>query len=237
MQGDQAFVVRGQLFENLNDRINLQKASGTDYLAYYVPTNLSQNHWVLTVMEVSTSEEQMYVYYFDPFGHSIPASLYSTLHSLAEEQHLHFKCESHGDSLQFDGYNCGPWIVKYARTLAAPDGEPYPFPPQDINQSREEHMLKLEELGVARPGNTARKKTSKRQKAKTDGGPNLTKKAKQTSHNSAVANASLFSQPESLSSQRLRRIKRKSKKETKEEKQKGKQPPCLKPGGGRTNLG
>lgn len=152
MQGDQAFADRGQLRQTLSDRLQLFLKSDNDYVAYYIPFNLGHNHWVLAIMEVRVDSHKVAVLYFDPMGEGISDELDTILSQVASDNAFDYESSSHGDQLQYDGFNCGTWIIEYGRAVASNPEHPHPFPPANINACRHDHLQQLDALGVDRPG-------------------------------------------------------------------------------------
>lgn len=131
----------------------------------YGKTNYeSLNHWVILSFKVNNSNSYEILYY-DPLNGGIPNNVKSLITHFFEDDEIHSQTAGVD---QEDDYNCGPWIVEYARSLAQGTNRPNPGT-NEILIKRKEHEKLLKEK------TKLEKKTEKR-KEKDDLGKNLKKK-------------------------------------------------------------
>jgi len=81
-----------------------------------IPINLYQNHWALIYLVYPQGKRIPDIYYFDPFGKTIPKEVETVL--FHHHLFLGAKFRNIGERVQWDGHNCGPWVVEVARSIA-----------------------------------------------------------------------------------------------------------------------
>ena len=79
------------------------------------------------------------IYYIDPFGHPIPRQLQRIL----QRQYPGADIVNPDIRFQYDGCNCGPWVVEILRSLVDTNGMQLPPELFDINVARVAHWNKL----------------------------------------------------------------------------------------------
>lgn len=114
----------------------------TDLLVF-VPLNV-HNHWVLAVIQHFSDDNHTVLTYYDSMseGGEMPKDMKEAFQRLFENLTWPFTCGSYPTRTQYDGYNCGPWIVEYARSFGS---RSHTFPPGNIEEMRKEHQERLEE--------------------------------------------------------------------------------------------
>jgi hypothetical protein len=80
-----------------------------------IPINLNQNHWVFLYLCYTENNIIPSIYYFDPFGEPVPAILQSIIKN--SKLYPQAKITPIGQRTQYDGYNCGPWVIEAARAI------------------------------------------------------------------------------------------------------------------------
>jgi hypothetical protein len=141
--------------------------------AFYLPINLNGNHWVLVVMEFiaeyGTAVTKLKAHYFDPLGHAMPPILHDEVLQTASLNDWLSEVSQYGQPLQQDGFNCGPWVVEFARAMA-PGNHSLPQP-DDINERRSEHLKLFRRLHAASQsgGGAAGRRPRKRRKTADPG--------------------------------------------------------------------
>ena len=150
------------LAANLKDRQEqleqLKRLTGLRIPTIILPVNLggfnsgaiergsAGNHWAALFIHRpnATSENpnpNTILAYVDPLGGSIPKELYQILQNQYPEAEIVNPCMR----FQYDGYNCGPWVVEILRYLVSTHGMELPPETFDINAAREEHQSILQQ--------------------------------------------------------------------------------------------
>jgi hypothetical protein len=173
MQGDDLFTSGGQLKQNISDRLDQFAQNSINAGRLYCPLNLSQNHWVMLVIDfdfTDQADKKMGFKYCDPLSNDIPSALFRTIKKMTDDTGSTMHYEEYQGQLQHDGHNCGPWIIEYSRCVANEAG--YVFPPADINQARSNHLTILHQANVRYPGDphSVAKRKSKRSKSNSKQG-------------------------------------------------------------------
>jgi chromosome partitioning protein len=135
MQGDGRFS-HEQLTENIRQYVLQHIANEYNPLqeqTIFIPLNVgalplssneSGNHWTLAIVRISANQSD--IFYFDPLGNDIPKTVDDALKAVANE--VYHKRIVRIDRLegirrvQFDGYNCGPWIVEFVHQYSNNNG-------------------------------------------------------------------------------------------------------------------
>lgn len=98
------------------------------------------DHWVgLYIVRHPVDGERPRILYFDPLGNPIPMELLLLL------QNVYPTAEYIVNPIrfQYDGYNCGPWIIEIFRSLVRTNGMQLPPENFDIEAARLEHNTLL----------------------------------------------------------------------------------------------
>jgi cellulose biosynthesis protein BcsQ len=131
MQGDGRFSA-DQLTKNIEEYLlnhivdNYEEGQNQ---TVFIPLNVGAlqgshdtggNHWTLAIIKITTKQTE--IFYFDPLGNDIPASVNDALKKVA--QNVYDKKVERVDRMQkvvtrvqYDGYNCGPWVIEFVHQL------------------------------------------------------------------------------------------------------------------------
>lgn len=101
-----------------------------------IPVNLNNNHWVLVYFVFQQDASQSPdVYYFDPLGGEVNIGVKKAIKS--QTLYPDLSLVNLSDCVQGDGYNCGPWVIEAAKSIA--DGGKIPDKGLNINLARKKH--------------------------------------------------------------------------------------------------
>ena len=138
----------GVLLQNLRQREELiaqLERLGTVVPHLLVPVNLGRydpniqttgDHWVgLYIVRHPINSRGPQILYFDPLGNSMPIEL----RLLLQDVYPTAEYVVNPIRFQYDGYNCGPWIVEIFRSLVRTNGIHLPPENLDIEAVRLEH--------------------------------------------------------------------------------------------------
>jgi hypothetical protein len=105
-----------------------------------VPINLNNDNWaLLCLIYPKNRADPLQIYYFDPRGKALPTDLETTLRDGAIFRAVDITTTPGG--VQNDCYNCGPWVVEAARSIA--ERASVPEANHDIHAARREHRCIL----------------------------------------------------------------------------------------------
>ena len=126
LQGDGRFS-ESQLAEEIKANILLKIGNDEvpeEGMTIFIPLNLGArsssateggNHWTLAFINVSPGRAE--IFYFDPLGDNAPQSVDKALKTVVNDV---YETEIHNIGrlqetirVQYDGHNCGPWIVAF----------------------------------------------------------------------------------------------------------------------------
>ena len=114
------------------------------------------NHWAALFIHhpeqtaegsSSVSTDTPIITYIDPFGRPIPEQLQRIL----DRHYSEAEIVNPSIRFQYDGYNCGPWIIEILRCLVATDGREVTPELFNINSARIEHLECLNTLSISTP--------------------------------------------------------------------------------------
>jgi hypothetical protein len=157
--------IHNTLKDNLRDyhieRTRSQQRGETIKNKVIMPVNLGHGHWVLVyVIYPENVRELSEIYYFDSKGDPLPGNLRDVL--LSEGVFHGCNITNVGQHIQFDDYNCGPWIVEVARTIA--NNGAIPEQGYDINNARIEHGKVLNSIPCPHKSSQNQKKSKQKEK-------------------------------------------------------------------------
>ena len=142
----------GTVEDNLGDRERqlreLEQLTQFHTTAIVLPINLGNNHWAVLYIHrpdlaLDNPNDTPIITYIDPLGDGMPEELSLILQTRYPGVNI-IDLGELGIRFQYDGYNCGPWIVEVIRKLVETDGY-LPTGDFDINAARIEHRATLEQ--------------------------------------------------------------------------------------------
>lgn len=110
------------------------------------PVHLDGNHWTFLWIKFEGNAASPHVAYVDPTGESLPKTLREGVQEVFPGAHLVHSTER----LQYDGYNCGPWIVECIQSLLNHDALPQDLTESDLQKIRRQHQNILREASSSR---------------------------------------------------------------------------------------
>jgi hypothetical protein len=130
--------LKENLIEYQKNRINLLTKGLALNNKVLIPINLDNRHWALLYFIYGDDCITPDIYFFDPLGKEPPDVVVKLLNDIYSEK---IKVINIGSRVQQDSYNCGPWIIEAAKSIAR-DGS-VPDASFNIAFAREQHAKDL----------------------------------------------------------------------------------------------
>ena len=137
----------------ISNHLTAALAENIETQVFYAPIVINDNHWI--GLYIDRTSGNPLIYWLDPFG-GISLERQEQIVSLLNDSNL-FDVELSTDhinflpdQLQYDTYNCGPWIVEILRYIRT-NGRPPQLGDIDIDARRSEHrgILNIPSLNLS----------------------------------------------------------------------------------------